>query len=504
MTIDQAQQGASNLATTGIPGLDDVLYGGLIPHRMFLLEGDPGAGKTTLALQFLQAGVRKGEACLYVTLSESEQELRASASSHGWDLQGVHILELISSEENVRADTQYTMYHPSEVELAETTKAVMAEAARIKPARLVFDSLSELRLLAGNPLLYRRQILALKHHFSRQNCTLLLIDDRTGGERDMHLHSLAHGVILLERNTPDFGAMRRRLEVSKMRGRAFREGYHDYAIRRGGLEVFPRLVAADYEGSFVRESSSSGLPALDTLLGGGLPRGTSTLVIGAAGTGKTSLATRFAWAAAQRGEHASMFIFDESPDTFRERSIGLGMDPEPMIKNGRMAIRRVDPAELSPGEFASAVRRTVDQDGSRVVVIDSLNGYLNAMPSERYLTLHLHELLSYLGNNGVVTILLLTHHGLVGSSTNVPVDASYLADTVIMLRYFETVGEVRQAISVIKKRTGNHERTIREMRLDNGIVIGEPIRDVQGVLTGMTQLLGDRYSGAGTPRSDGL
>ena len=486
MTTDQAVALAP--VPTGIEGLDDILHGGLYPHRMYLIEGDPGAGKTTLALQFILAGVRRGETCLYVTLSESEPELRAAARSHGWDLSGIDILELAASEEHLRPDTAYTMYHPSEVELAETTKAVLAAAAKLKPSRLVFDSLSELRLLAETPLRYRRQILALKHEFSRQDCTVLLVDDRSGSERDMHLHSLASGVIRLDRETPQYGTMRRRMQVSKMRAQPFREGYHDYVIRRGGIKIFPRLVAAEHEGSFLRESMSSGLAPLDAILGGGLPRSTSTLILGAAGTGKTSLATQFAWTAAQRGEHSAFFLFDESPETFSVRSIGLGMDPHPLIQSGRMVLRRVDPAELTPGEFADLVRRTVEEEDCRLVVIDSLNGYLNAMPSEKFLTLHLHELLSYLGNRGVLTLLLLTHHGLVGGNS-VPVDASYLADTVVMLRYFETLGEVRQAISVIKKRTGNHERTIREMRFDSGIRIGEPVRDVHGVLTGATQLV---------------
>jgi circadian clock protein KaiC len=490
MTTGQATSLVHAYVATGIEGLDDVLHGGLVPHWTYLVEGDPGAGKTTLALQFMLTGVRNGQRCLYVTLSESEAELRLSARSHGWDLDGITILDLIASEEALKPDTAYTMYHPSEVELGETTKAILAEAARIKPARVVLDSLSELRLLAENPLRYRRQILALKHHLGRQDCTVLLIDDRIGGERDMHLHSLAHGVIGLDRETPLYGTMRRRLEITKMRARPFREGYHDYIIQRGGLRVFPRLIAAEHGESFLHESAGSGLAPLDALLGGGLPRGTSTLVIGAAGTGKTSLATQFAWTSAQRGENVAMFLFDESPDTFRVRSAGLRMDPEPLIRSRKLLVRRVDPAELSPGEFTHCVRRAVEEDACRMVVIDSLNGYMNSMPSERFLTLHLHELLGYLGNRGVVTLLLLTQHGFLGSATEVPVDASYLADTVIMLRYFERLAEVRQAISVIKKRTGNHERSIREMRFDAGIQIGEPVRDVHGVLAGRSQLVG--------------
>jgi circadian clock protein KaiC len=494
MSIDSSTAAIPRVAT-GIEGLDDVLYGGLVPHRMYLVEGDPGAGKTTLAMQFMLEGLRQGESCLYVTLSETAAELQMSARSHGWDLGGIHILELIAAEE--LRDSAYTMYHPSEVELAETTKAVLAEAEKLKPQRVVFDSVSDLRLLAENALRYRRQILAMKNYFSSRGATVLLLDDRSSVDRDTHLHSLAHGVIGLGRETPDYGSMRRRLQVTKMRARPFREGQHDYMIRPGGLEVFPRLIAAEHGESFLRETCSSGLAPLDHLLGGGLPRGTSTLIIGAAGTGKTSLATQFAYAAAQRDECSALFLFDESPDTFRVRSTGLNMDPDPLVRSGKMTLRRVDPAEMSPGEFAHSVRRTVEQDNSRLVVIDTLNGYMNAMPSEKYLTLHLHELLSYLGNRGVATILLLTHHGLVGVDS-VPVDASYLADTVIAVRYFEALGEVRQAIAVIKKRTGSHERTIREMRFDHGIRIGEPVRDVHGILTGTSQLVDSRSGNGGS------
>jgi circadian clock protein KaiC len=501
MTIERASTNTPAVVKTGIEGLDDVLHGGLTVGSMYLVEGDPGAGKTTLALQFLREGAAQGEGCLYVTLSETEDELRAAARSHGWDLEGIRILELLVTPESLRSEAQYTMYHPSEVELAEATKAVLAEADRVDPKRIVFDSLSDLRLLADHPLRYRRQILALKNYFAQRQCTLLLLDDRTG-EEDQHLHSVAHGVISLDRETPLFGAMRRRLEVRKMRARTFREGFHDYLIRHDGIAIFPRLVAAEHDRPFLRESASSDVPSLDALLGGGLPRGTSTLIIGAAGTGKTSVATRFAWAAAQRGERASVFLFDESGATFRERSRGLRMDID-SLDEGRLALRRIDPAELSPGQFAHDVRQEVDRHRSRVVVIDSLNGYLSAMPNERFLTLHLHELLTYLGNQGVVTILVLTQSGLLGTNPNMPVDASYIADTVILMRYFEYRGAVRQAMSVIKKRTGNHERTIREVRLHDGIQIGEPVLEVHGVLTGMTQVLGPESDDDGAIRHDG-
>jgi circadian clock protein KaiC len=377
---------------------------------------------------------------------------------------------------------------------------VLAEAARIKPKRVVFDSVSELRLLAANPLRYRRQILALKRYFAHHGSTVVFTDDQMGAEQDVHLHSLAHGVVSLERVVPEYGTMRRRLQIGKLRGQAFREGYHDFVIRRGGVAVFPRLIAAEHRTPLARESFKSGLAGLDALLGGGLAKGTSTLILGAAGTGKSSLATQYAQAAARQGECASLFIFDESIATFLERSAGLGMEVEPLIQAGRMIVRQVDPAELSPGEFAHTVREAAE-DGSRVVVIDSLNGYLNAMPSEQFLTLHLHELLTYLGQQGVATILVMTQHGIVTENCVTPLDASYLADTVVLLRYFEAAGEIRQAISVIKKRTGRHERTIRELRFDKGVAVGEPLRDFQGVLKGTPQFSGFAEPGRGS-RSD--
>src|SRR3569833_1387556 len=454
---------AMSFVQTGIDGLDDVLAGGLAPNRIYLLEGDPGSGKTTLALQFLLEGVKRGESCLFVTFSESEEVLRTSAKSHGWTLDGIHILEIIASEESLMPDARYTMYHPSEVELSETIKEVLSEAERLKPTRLVFDSLSELRLLAENPLRYRRQKLAFKQYFSRHQSTVLLLDDRSGAERDMHLHSLAHGVITLENKTAEYGTMRRQLQVRKLRGQSFREGYHDFIIRHGGLQLFPRLIAAEHRQSYARQNIKSGLDGLDALLGGGLAQGTSTLILGAAGTGKSSLATRYAYAAAARGDH---------------------------VRTGRIKIQQVDPAELSPGEFAYTVRQAVERNKSRVVVIDSLNGYLNAMPSDRFLTLHMHELLTYLGQQGVTTLLLMTQYGIIGGDTRAPVDASYLADTVLLLRYFEAFGEVRQALSVIKKRTGRHERSIRELHFQNGISVGKPLKNFRGVLNGLAQYIG--------------
>ena len=475
---------------TGIEGLDAVLGGGLIPNRVYLVEGDPGAGKTTLALQFLIAAARQGEKCLFVTLSESEDELRAVAESHGWSLDGVHILEVIASEESLTPDSRYTMYHPSEVELSATTKKVLDQARQIRPTRVVFDSLSELRLLAESPLRYRRQILALKQHFSRQACTVLMVDDRTSEQSDMQLHSVVHGVIRLDSTAAEYGTLRRRLSVRKLRGRAFREGYHDCVIRRGGLTIFPRLIAAEHQVTYEREPVPSGLDRLDSLLGGGLTRGTSSLITGPAGSGKSSLATLYAHTAASQGKHVAMFLFDEALLTLKQRAEGLGLDLRPLIDNGTVSVRQIDPAELSPGEFSHLVRTAVEVNDASIVVIDSLTGYMNAMPSERFLSLHLHELLSYLGQRGVTTILLLTQHGMTDGSPTSTIDTSYLADTVLLLRYFEHFGEVRQALSVIKKRTGKHERTIRELSMNGEIAIGEPLRDFHGVFSGAPEYVG--------------
>ena len=461
------------LLSTGIPGLDDVLHGGLQANRLYLLEGDPGAGKTTAALQFLMAGVERGECCMFISLSESAEELRVSAAAHGWSLANVEVLEVSASEEKLTSDARYTMFHPSEVELSETVKRVLAEASRVKPKRLVFDSLSELRLLADNPLRYRRQILALKHHFSREQCTVLLVDDRSGSTRDMDLHSTAHGAISLERETAEYGTMRRQIEVRKMRARPFREGFHDFTIERGGLRVFPRLVAAEHQLQYPRDAVSSGLQGIDALLAGGLTRGTSTLIMGPAGSGKSSIATQFVHASAQRGERSAIFLFEESTTSFIERSDGLGIGIESF--EDVVELRQIDPAELSAGAFVAAVREAVEERGIQMLVIDSLSGFLNAMPSERFLLLHLHELLTYLGQRGVTTILVLTEHGMLGTDTRAPFDASYLADSVLVLRYYQIGGEVKPAISVIKKRTGRHERTIREILFDDGIRIGSPL-----------------------------
>jgi circadian clock protein KaiC len=478
------------LVATGIKGFDDVLEGGFTPNRLYLIEGDPGSGKTTLAIQFLLEGARLGERVLYVTLSETKEEIQGVADSHGWSLDGVTLCELIPSEESLLPDAQTRMFHPSEVELSETTRMVLAEVERTKPSRVVFDSLSEMRLLAQNPLRYRRQILALKQFFIGRNCAVLLLDDRTSDATDLQLQSLAHGVVMLEQLAPEYGAERRRLRIIKMRGKSFRGGYHDYCIVRGGLEVYPRLVASDHPGMTAPDRLASGVAALDALLSGGLDRGTSTLLMGPAGSGKSSIAVRYAVTAAERGEHAALFTFDESRATLMARSRGLGMDLAPLLETGRLRIQQVDPGELSPGELTHQIRRAVDGDGARIVVIDSLNGYLNAMPEERFLTIQLHELLTYLGQKGVVTFLVVAQHGLLGNAMQSPVDASYLADTVILLRYFETAGRLRRAISVIKKRSSAHEDTLREFRLGaRGLWVGEPLENFHGVLTGTPTFL---------------
>jgi circadian clock protein KaiC len=473
------------MAATGIVGLDDIMAGGFACNRLFLVEGVPGAGKTTLALQFLMAGAALGESVLYVTLSETEEELRSVAASHGWDLTGVTIRELTPSESELEPDEQNMMFHPSELELAETTRRILKDVEHLKPKRLVFDSLSEMRLLAGNALRYRRQILALKHFFATRDCTVLLLDDMTASDHDLQMRSIAHGVLLLDQLNPEYGAERRRLRMLKYRGVRFRGGYHDYILRTGGIEVFPRLVAAEHRHPVARRKLRSELKELDALLGGGLEEGTSTLIVGAAGTGKSTLAAKFVAAAAGRGEKTAMFVFDETAQTLITRCEALGIHLAKPIEQGTIMLQQVDPAELTPGELVHQIRVAVGK-GVKIVVIDSLNGYLNAMPEERFLTIQLHELLMYLSQAGVASILIGAHQGLIGGQMNTPIDASYLADAVVLIRYFEAEGEVRQAVSVMKKRGGQHERTIREFRLANGTIeVGDALRQFRGILTGV-------------------
>ncbi len=483
------------LVPSGIEGLDDILRGGLPQDCLSLISGEPGTGKTTLAMQFLLRGVVRGERCLYITLSETHSEIERVARSHGWNLTGLHVKEMVASERSLSTHAQLTVFNPSEVELSETTEAMIAIVNEIRPQRLVIDSLSELRLIAQSSLRYRRQVLALKQFFAGHRCTVLMLDDQTGGNEDGHLQSIANGVVVLEQLVNQYGAERRRLRVGKMRGVAFRGGYHDFAIRRGGLDVFPRLVAAEHVTEFADRDVPSGNAELDLLLGGGLPTGTSTLLLGPAGTGKSTLATQFAMAAALRGERAAIFAFDENASTFRSRSRKLGMQVDPSLDNGLISLQQVDPAELSSGEFAAIVRRAAQGTDARgvpakVIIIDSLNGYLNAMPEEKFLTAQLHELLSFLAQQGTVTILTVTQSGMVGNMVS-PVDTTYLADNVILLRFFEAAGMVRRAVSVVKKRNGPHERTIRELTMDSGGVrIGEPLVHFHGILTGVPTYAG--------------
>jgi circadian clock protein KaiC len=473
---------------TGIEGLDDVLCGGLIPHRLYLLDGDPGSGKTTLALQYLMEGVKQGEKCLYITLSETKEELLAGARSHDWSLDGVDVVELISEEHDLDGDKQITMYPAAETELHETTKRILEAVEQIAPTRVVFDSLSELRLLAQSSLRYRRQILALKQFFTGRQCTVLLLDDNTSDASDLHLHSIAHAVITLEQLAPVFGAARRRVRVVKFRGTEYRGGYHDFVIRKGGLDVFPRLVAVEHGEDFERGPIKSGIAALDQLLGGGPDRGTSTLLMGPAGSGKSTIAVQYAVAAAERGDHAAIFAFDESAQTLEARTAGLGIRFAEGRDAGQVYVQQVDPAELSPGEFAYLVRCAVERDNAKVIVIDSLNGYMNAMPEERFLTAQLHELLTYLGRRGITTLMVVAQHGLLGSQMQSPVDTSYLADSVVLFRFYEYAGKVKKAISVVKKRSGAHEESIRELRFDgDGIHLSAPLEQYRGILTGTPQ-----------------
>jgi circadian clock protein KaiC len=476
---------SDSFAASGIPGLDQVLTGGFAKRRLFLVEGVPGSGKTTLALQFLIAGAAQGESVLYVTLSETEDELRSVAESHGWSLDGVNIRELSSPLSELDGDEVNTMFHPSEVELISTVKPILMQVDTLRPTRVVFDSLSELRLLAGAPLRYRRQILALKQFFATRDCTVMLLDDLTGGDRDLQVQSIAHAVVRLEQLTAEYGTDRRRLRVIKYRGVNFRGGYHDYVIRSGGLTVFPRLVAADHRQRTRSGKRPSNLPELDALLGGGLEEGTSTLIAGASGTGKSTLAAQFVLAGADAGRRAVMYLFDERPDTLLARCASVNIDLRPHVTSGRVELKQVDPAEMSPGELVDEIRTAVEEHNVDMVVIDSLNGYLQSMPGERFLTIQLHELLAFLGQRDVATLLVGTHQGLVGGEMHAPVDTTYLADAVILMRYFETDGEVRQAISVMKQRAGFHERTLREFQLTDGrIRVGEVLRGFRGILTG--------------------
>jgi circadian clock protein KaiC len=478
---------------TGIAGLDDVLRGGFPPNRVYLIQGDPGSGKTTLGLQFLLEGVRVGETSLYISLSESKDEVLSVARSHGWALEGIRLFEMQVGEQEYSDASENTLFEPSEVELREVMQRLLSEIERVKATRVVFDSLSELRLLAQHPLRYRRQILLLKQFFTGRNCTVLFLDDRTAPEEDRQLQSIVHGVLMLEVSAADYGNERRRLRVVKLRGLAPRGGYHEFAIRTGGLRVFPRLVAAEHMPDVGTPSVlPSGVAQLDRLLGGGIDRGTATLIVGPAGCGKSSLALKYALSAVERGEHVDLFAFDERIQTLLHRARGLGIDLDTALQSRKLTLAQIDPAEMGPGEFVANVIRSVFEQRSRVVIIDSLNGYLNAMPEERALALQLHELLAVLNQNGVTTFMVMAQHGLLGPGMQSPIDVSYLADTVILLRYFEAEGSVRKAISVVKKRSGAHEDTIREFRMGppDGISVGQPLSGFRGVLTGVPAYVG--------------
>jgi circadian clock protein KaiC len=488
---DNRNLAAASLLSTGIAGLDDILGGGFSHNHLYLIEGDPGTGKTTIALQFLLEGARLGQKGLYVALSESRAELLEIAESHGWSLESVNIFEMIPDDNELKPEAQYTVFHPSEVELADTTGAVLAEVERLQPTRVVFDSLSELRMLARDSLRYRRQVMGLKRYFAGRKCTVLLLDDRTGEGHDLQLQSISHGVVMLESLEREYGIKRRRLEVRKLRGAQFREGFHDYTIKRGGLEVYPRMIASEHISDFAPMQITSGMKELDQLFGGGIDCGTSTLLMGPAGCGKSTIAIRYAVSAAEQGVTAAVFAFDETLTTLMRRAKGLGMDLKRHVKSGKLILRQVDAAELSPGQFVHAMSDLVNEQGVKLVVLDSLNGFLNAMPGERFLALQMHELLGYMAHKGVATLLTVAQHGFVGTNISATVDVSYLADSVLLFRYFEAAGEVKQALSVIKKRSGEHERTIRELVIKSGAIrVGKALVEFDGVLTGVPKYYG--------------
>ena len=488
-TLSGIQRSAESLISAGIAGLDDVLHGGLRPSRLYLVEGTPGTGKTTLSLQFLLAGVVRRERCLYVTLSETASELRDAAASHGWSLDRLDIYELLD-ESGLDPDGEQSILHPSDIELGETVRRVIAEVDGVKPARVVFDSLSELRLLAQNPLRYRRQILALKQFFAKRDCTVLMLDDRTSEPGDLQLHSIAHGVIALDQVPREFGTERRRLRVVKMRGSKFRSGYHDLVLQTGGMQVFPRLIAAEHHSAFNARPRSTGSAELDQLLGGGLVPGTNTLLLGPSGVGKTTTCVACLMAALERGETAAYYLFDEGLATLLARSDMLGMDLRPHLDAGRLTITQIDPAKLSPGEFSCSVRSAVEERGATIVIIDSLNAYLHAMPGEEAMILQMHELLTYLNQQGMTTLLVLGQHGIVGE-VRTDVDLSYLSDCILFFRFFEAMGEVRTALSVVKSRVNAHERKIRELMFSSrGLQVGAALDDFEGVLTGLPSYRG--------------
>lgn len=480
---------------TGIEGLDQVLQGGIPVNRLYLMQGEPGTGKTTLAFQFLMEGLRNNEKCLYVSFSESREELVSVAASHNWDIKNLNMLELGSIEEQLKPESQNTVFHPSEVEMNETTNVLYEEIERINPTRVVFDSISEMRMLAESSLRYRRQMLAMKQFFARKHCTVLLLDDLTTSPKDLQVQSIVHGVINLQKLHPEFGNERRRLNVVKIRGIEFLGGYHDYVIKKGGISVFPRMISSSHESRPIFERFSSHNTELDNLLGGGLDSGTSTLFLGPAGTGKSTLSLQYVYAAAERGQKGILFAFEESISTLIARTKSIGMDVQKHIDSGMIRISKIDPAQLSPGEFSDQIRYSVLKENFKVVSIDSLNGYMHAMPQEQFLTLQLHELLTFLGNQGILTLMVLAQQGVLGQMMNTPVDLTYLADTVVITRYFESEGTVRKAVSVIKQRSGLHESTIREFSFSkDGLTVGKPLTQFRGVLTGVPEFTGNNQA----------
>ena len=476
--------------STGVPGLDHLLRGGLPAHRIHLVEGHPGSGKTTLGLQFLLEGAKHGESCMYITLSETADELRANAASHGWDLSGIHVQE-VQPADNLRPEEQYTLFHPSEIELGDLSRNVFEAVEKYKPARAVLDSVSDMRLLARDSLRYRRQILALKQFFVGRGCTLMLLNETSASDTDAHIQSLAHGVIKLEQAVHDFGIARRRLEIVKLRGVAYVGGFHDCRIQTGGMRVFPRLENRRQSRALPKETLKSGLPQVDALLDNGVPMGTCTLIMGPSGVGKSTLAAQYLCSAASKGIRCAAFLFDEQRQTFLDRGDALGMRLSKYAKNDLVKIAKVEPGSMSPGEFSHSVRKAVEDDNVRVVLIDSLTGYLTAIPEAEAAVVRLHELTSYLASCGVATFLTVAQQGMLGQNMASPIDVSYIADTIFMMRFFEAGGRVRKALSVLKKRTGLHETTIREIAVKrNALWVGEPLANFRGVLTGVPEFRG--------------